>query len=148
MAQYGVADEGILGVSEKNGKGIGGAFKGDGNETQLAKTMDGGQGEEKMDADGLIEDETADTGSVRRSVYFHYLKSLGWDIGVLTIAFHILAHGLTAYSNIWLSKWSSEPASFNRTEDTAKRDLYLGVYGGLGLGQGIPIFVKKYVIDL
>ena len=37
-------------------------------------------------------------------------------------------------ANIWLSKWSSANYS---AEDTATRDLYLGVYGGLGAGQGM-----------
>lgn len=35
------------------------------------------------------------------------------------------------YSNIWLSEWSA-----SNTSDPAVRDMYLGVYGGLGLGQG------------
>ena len=135
-------EEGIIGDSEETGKGVREVSKADGIETQQANTIvDEGKDGERKDKDRLIKDETAGTGSVRRSVYFHYLKSIGWDFGVLTIVFHVLAHGLTAYSNVWLSKWSSEPASLNRTEDAAKRDLYLGVYGGLGLGQGIPIFV-------
>ena len=134
-----MAEEGRIGVSQESGHRV---SEGDGIETQLAKTKDGGQGKKKTDGDRLIEDETADTGNVRKSVYFHYFRSIGWDIGALTIAFHISAHALTAYSNVWLSKWSSEPVSLNRTEDnTAKRDLYLGVYGGLGFAQGIPIFV-------
>ena len=37
------------------------------------------------------------------------------------------------FSNIWLSKWSS--ANFT-AEETATRDMYLGIYGGLGIGQG------------
>lgn len=30
---------------------------------------------------------------------------------------------------MWLAEWSDE-------SDNDKRDMYLGVYGGLGLGQG------------
>lgn len=42
------------------------------------------------------------------------------------------------YSNIWLAKWSKA----NITDDST-RDLYLGIYSALGLGQG-RIFSECY----
>lgn len=36
-------------------------------------------------------------------------------------------------SNVWLSKWSSDQDAAN---DTGLRDMYLGVYGAFGAGQG------------
>ena len=36
-------------------------------------------------------------------------------------------------SNIWLSDWTEDYEAFN---DTHKRNVYLGVYGALGFGQG------------
>ena len=36
-------------------------------------------------------------------------------------------------SSIWLSAWTDDRAAFN---DTQRRDMYLAVYGALGLGQG------------
>ena len=93
MAQYGVAEDlEAIGVSASV-KVASGASKGESSETELVKAKDDGNEPEKNGADQLIEDETAETGSVRRNVYLHYLKSIGWDIGVLTVAFHILAHG-------------------------------------------------------
>lgn len=38
-------------------------------------------------------------------------------------------------SNLVLSDWSSQ-GSVNGTQDSATRDLYLGVYAGLGGAQG------------
>ena len=40
-------------------------------------------------------------------------------------------------SSLWLSEWSSDTnIVVNGTLDTGIRDMYLGVYAGLGLGQG------------
>jgi ATP-binding cassette subfamily C (CFTR/MRP) protein 1 len=53
-------------------------------------------------------------------------------------------------SNIWLSIWSESRMGENGTEalDTGERDMFLGVYGALGVGQGdtsllIPINSMK-----
>lgn len=40
-------------------------------------------------------------------------------------------------SNVWLSFWSTDDnVTVNGVTDTSKRDMYLGVYGALGIGQG------------
>lgn len=36
-------------------------------------------------------------------------------------------------SNLWLTKWSNDK---NVATDTDLRDMYLGVYGAFGFGQG------------
>lgn len=36
-------------------------------------------------------------------------------------------------SNLWLTKWSNDK---NVATDTGLRDMYLGVYGAFGFGQG------------
>jgi ATP-binding cassette subfamily C (CFTR/MRP) protein 1 len=47
-------------------------------------------------------------------------------------------------SNVWLSEWSNDRNIYvNETVDESKRDLYLGVYGALGAGQG-----KSYISHL
>ncbi|CAG7728120.1 unnamed protein product [Allacma fusca] len=88
----------------------------------------------------LIEVEKAEIGSVKRSVYLHYMKSIGWGIVTLSLVFHFILHGLTLSSSIWLSMWAAEPA-VNGTQNIAKRNLYLSVYGGLGIGQAVAVFV-------
>ena len=93
LAQYGKAEDlEDIGVSASK-QGVSAASDRDASGIESVKPKDDGKEGEKKNTDKLIEDETTETGSVRRSVYFHYLKSIGWDIGVLTIAFHILAHG-------------------------------------------------------
>lgn len=67
------------------------------------------------------------------AVYSHYLKSIGVTLSVTTILLNMVFQAFSIGSNIWLSEWSNDNTT---TEDTAKRDMYLGVYGGLGIGQG------------
>ncbi|KAK7079415.1 Canalicular multispecific organic anion transporter 1, partial [Halocaridina rubra] len=82
----------------------------------------------------LIEAERAKTGKVQMDVYKYYLKSVGVLSSLLTIIFYIASQGCTVGSSIWLSKWSEEPV-VNGTQDSQKRDMYLGVYGAFGIGQ-------------
>lgn len=103
------------------------------------KSTDGGP--VKLNADKLIEVEKAETGSVKWLVYKHYLLSIGLFLSFATIILNVIFQGFSIGSNLWLSAWSSDPSLtriINDTivVDTGKRDLYLGVYAGLGVGQG------------
>uniref|UniRef100_A0A1B6GCW0 ABC-type glutathione-S-conjugate transporter n=2 Tax=Cuerna arida TaxID=1464854 RepID=A0A1B6GCW0_9HEMI len=92
----------------------------------------------KKQGDKLIEAEKAETGSVKKHVYVHYLKSVGAVLTLVTIGLNILFQMFSIGSNIWLSQWSSDTSLIvNGTQDEGKRDMYLSVYAGLGLGQGV-----------
>lgn len=69
---------------------------------------------------------------VKMTVYGYYMRAIGSGLTALTILFYVGSQTCTVLSNIWLSKWSED---VNSTQP-AVRDLYLGVYGGLGIGQG------------
>lgn len=85
----------------------------------------------------LIEAEKAETGSVKWDVYKHYLKSIGIFLTAITLVLNMVFQGFSIGSNVWLSVWSADTEIVvNNVTDTAKRDLYLGVYGALGIGQG------------
>ncbi|CAD6208432.1 GSCOCT00003444001.2-RA-CDS [Cotesia congregata] len=86
----------------------------------------------------IIEAEKTETGSVKLRVYAHYLKSIGWFLSVSTIVMNAVFQSFSIGSNIWVSKWSDDTEMFvNGTLDRVKRDTYVGVYGALGIGQGI-----------
>ncbi|XP_020285956.1 multidrug resistance-associated protein 1 isoform X1 [Pseudomyrmex gracilis] len=88
----------------------------------------------------LIEVEKTETGSVKWQVYSHYLKSIGWFLSISTIVMNAVFQSFSIGSSVWLSVWSDDKLTVvNSTVDTAKRDMYLGVYGALGLGQGITV---------
>jgi ATP-binding cassette subfamily C (CFTR/MRP) protein 1 len=55
--------------------------------------------------DKLIEVEKAETGSVKWSVYKHYLRSIGVFLTVATIFLNMLFQGFSIGSNVWLGKW-------------------------------------------
>ncbi|XP_011343424.1 multidrug resistance-associated protein 1 isoform X3 [Ooceraea biroi] len=89
----------------------------------------------------LIEVEKTETGSVKWQVYSHYLKSIGWFLSISTIVMNAVFQGFNIGSSVWLSVWSNDNLTVgNGTVDTVKRDMYLGVYGALGLGQGVTVF--------
>ncbi|XP_018309824.1 multidrug resistance-associated protein 1 isoform X2 [Mycetomoellerius zeteki] len=89
----------------------------------------------------LTEIEKAETGSVKWKVYSHYLKSIGWFLSISTIVMNAVFQSFSIGSSVWLSIWSNDNQTVgNHTFDTAKRDMYLGVYGALGFGQGVTVF--------
>ena len=74
---------------------------------------------------------------VKWQVYSHYLKSVGWFLSMMTIVMNAMFQMFSIGSNVWLSKWSNDNETvINGTANVYKRDLYLGVYGALGIGQG------------
>ncbi|KAG7197439.1 hypothetical protein KM043_013293 [Ampulex compressa] len=89
----------------------------------------------------LVEVEKAETGSVKWQVYSHYLKSIGWFLAISTIVMNAVFQSFSIGSNVWLSVWSNDNTTIiNNTIDASKRDMYLGVYGALGLGQAMASF--------
>lgn len=91
----------------------------------------------EMTGEKLIEAEKAETGSVKWEIYKHYLKSIGIFLSLSTIVLNIVFQAFNIASNVWLSVWSEDKNIIvNGRTDTGKRDMYLGVYGLLGVGQG------------
>jgi hypothetical protein len=77
----------------------------------------------------------SDQRTVLQYFYFfrHYLKSIGIVLSMATIFLNMVFQGFSIGSNIWLSMWSIDPRAGN---ETGVRDMYLGVYGAFGAGQG------------
>ncbi|KAF7380118.1 hypothetical protein HZH66_014473 [Vespula vulgaris] len=97
----------------------------------------------------LIEVEKAETGSVKWKVYSHYLKSIGWFLSISTIVMNAVFQSFSIGSNIWLSAWSNDNmTSVDGTvvNDEARRDMYLGVYGALGLGQATFVMLAQLAL--
>lgn len=86
----------------------------------------------------LIETEKAETGNVSWQVYKHYLKSIGFFLMLATLLLNLVYQGFSVGSNVWLGVWADDKKIVvNGSVDTARRDMYLGVYGALGIGQGM-----------
>ncbi|KYM99989.1 Multidrug resistance-associated protein 1 [Cyphomyrmex costatus] len=92
----------------------------------------------------LTEIEKTETGSVKWKVYSHYLKSIGWFLSISTIVMNAVFQSFSIGSSVWLSIWSNDNQTVgNNTFDTAKRDMYLGVYGALGFGQATFVVLSQ-----
>ncbi|KAF5296657.1 hypothetical protein FQR65_LT10197 [Abscondita terminalis] len=89
----------------------------------------------------LIEAEKSETGSVKWEVYVHYLKSIGIFLSLSTIFLNVLFQFFTVGSNLWLSEWSS-----SKNTTTSERDVYLGVYGALGIGQVVSLLIMTLAL--
>ncbi|XP_055920592.1 multidrug resistance-associated protein 1-like [Eupeodes corollae] len=80
----------------------------------------------------LIESEKSQTGGVTLAVYKQYIQSIGVCLAISTILLNCCFQGLSIGSNLWLTEWSNDKRAGT---DTSVRNMYLGVYGGLGFGQ-------------
>ncbi|XP_026203748.1 multidrug resistance-associated protein 1 isoform X1 [Anabas testudineus] len=85
----------------------------------------------------LTEADKASTGQVKLSVFWAYLKAIGVLLSFISLLLFITHHGLSLFSNYWLSLWTDDPV-INGTQPT--RMMRLGVYGALGFSQGVAVF--------
>ncbi|XP_035829879.1 multidrug resistance-associated protein 1 [Aplysia californica] len=90
----------------------------------------------------LIEEERAETGTVGRKVYWKYIKAIGPLSFSLSLVLYACYMGVTVYSSIWLSMWTDDQYLANTSligteEYTDRTNLYIGLYAGLGVLQGL-----------
>ncbi|XP_042886660.1 multidrug resistance-associated protein 1-like isoform X6 [Penaeus japonicus] len=102
---------------------------------------------DKKIGEKLIETEKAETGKVQMSVYKYYIKAIGIIPALLTILSYTASNGCTVGSSIWLSRWAEEPLEPDGSLDTQKRDMYLGVYGALGICQALSILCGAFSLS-
>ncbi|XP_038214944.1 multidrug resistance-associated protein 1 isoform X4 [Zerene cesonia] len=113
------------------------------------RTPDGTTANDLKEKNKLIEAEKAETGSVKWAVYKHYLTSVGVFASVITIVMNLVLQLFQVGSNYWLAKWSNDDTMLvNGTVNKSTRDMYLGVYGGLGIGQVVSVSVSSLALYL
>ncbi|KAH8267412.1 hypothetical protein KR018_000796 [Drosophila ironensis] len=93
----------------------------------------------------LIETEKSQTGGVEFAVYKHYIKSVGIFLSVSTLVLNFVFQAFQIGSNLWLTKWADDARVAN---DTSLRDMYLGVYGAFGFGQGVLAYFAVVIVYL
>ena len=62
-------------------------------------------------------------------------------ISIVVFLLAFCAEGSVIGSQMWLAKWSS---GTNISE--SKRDMYLGIYGAIGTGQGLCVLVELFLL--
>lgn len=85
----------------------------------------------------LIEKEKAEVGKVKWYIYNYYLKNIGFKMILIIFGIQVFSQGFEIASNAWLGRWSEDDTIVvNGIANPAKRNMYLGVYGAVGFGQG------------
>ncbi|KAG8290821.1 Canalicular multispecific organic anion transporter 1, variant 2 [Homalodisca vitripennis] len=99
--------------------------------------------------DRLIQAEKTETGSVKWSVYTHYLKSAGILLCIATVGFMALFQAFSVLSSIWLSDWTNDKAAaVDGVQVPEKRSFYLEIYTLYGVGQVVAVLASAYTLAL
>ncbi|XP_064415228.1 multidrug resistance-associated protein 1 isoform X2 [Latimeria chalumnae] len=93
----------------------------------------------------LTEADKAQTGKVKFSVFWEYMKAIGLFLFFLSIFLFTCHHVASLASNYWLSLWTDDPI-INGTQQHTK--VRLGVYGTLGILQGIAVLGYSMAISI
>ena len=94
----------------------------------------------------LIEKETAETGSVKVAVYWFYMRCLGLLGAVTAVAGQTLYSCSNVLVSQWLTWWTN--STFGNSTEPANRNMYLGVYAGLGLAQTVIMMTYTAVLAI
>ncbi|XP_069503216.1 multidrug resistance-associated protein 1 isoform X2 [Ambystoma mexicanum] len=97
------------------------------------------------DAWKLTEADKAQTGRVKLSVFWEYMKAIGLVISFLSIFLFLCNHVAALSSNFWLSLWTDDEV-VNGTQQYTK--VRLAVYGTLGISQGIAVFGYSMAVSV
>ncbi|XP_067674526.1 multidrug resistance-associated protein 1-like [Haliotis asinina] len=92
----------------------------------------------------LIQEEKAETGRVKFSVFMDYAKAIGGITTFFIFLIFAMYQAATMASNIWISMWTDDALLKNmslvNTSDYQNRNtMYLGVYGAFGCVQAVVI---------
>ncbi|XP_051883066.1 canalicular multispecific organic anion transporter 1 [Pristis pectinata] len=95
----------------------------------------------------LTEDEAMETGKVKFKVYWKYLRAVGWLYSILITLLHFAHNMAVIGQNFWLSDWTNDATrDINSTDLASVRDWRIGIFGVLGLAQGIFVLLGVFLI--
>ncbi|KAL7855414.1 hypothetical protein AOLI_G00190180 [Acnodon oligacanthus] len=108
----------------------------------------------KKDSEGikkgqrLIEKEAMETGKVKFSVYMQYLRSMGWGYATMFVVVYFIQNVAFVGQNVWLSEWTNDAVRYpnESTYPAHIRDMRIGVFGALGIAQGLLVFLGTLLL--
>uniref|UniRef100_A0A8D2LBB2 Uncharacterized protein n=1 Tax=Varanus komodoensis TaxID=61221 RepID=A0A8D2LBB2_VARKO len=76
--------------------------------------------------------------TVKLIMYLQYMRAVGWGFSAWILISYILQAAFSIGSNLWLSDWTNDASLYqNETYPASQRDMRIGVYGALGVGQAL-----------
>ncbi|XP_075034070.1 ATP-binding cassette sub-family C member 3 isoform X2 [Mixophyes fleayi] len=99
----------------------------------------------KPPVDKLIQTETAETGRVKMTVFWQYIKAVGIAVSLFICFLYCCQNASAIGANVWLSDWSNELVINGTQQNTDKR---VGVYAALGLLQGILVMASSFTLAM
>uniref|UniRef100_A0A8D2LBI3 ABC-type glutathione-S-conjugate transporter n=1 Tax=Varanus komodoensis TaxID=61221 RepID=A0A8D2LBI3_VARKO len=80
----------------------------------------------------------ASASIVKLIMYLQYMRAVGWGFSAWILISYILQAAFSIGSNLWLSDWTNDASLYqNETYPASQRDMRIGVYGALGVGQAL-----------
>ncbi|XP_068597286.1 ATP-binding cassette sub-family C member 2 [Brachionichthys hirsutus] len=95
----------------------------------------------------LIDKEAMETGQVKFSVFLQYMRAMGWWYTFTVFVVYFIQNAAFIGQNIWLSDWTNDAVDYNETTYPSwKRDTRVGVFGVLGVAQGLFVFIGTLLL--
>uniref|UniRef100_A0A669DWJ6 Canalicular multispecific organic anion transporter 1 n=1 Tax=Oreochromis niloticus TaxID=8128 RepID=A0A669DWJ6_ORENI len=103
--------------------------------------------DEQKKGQKLIEKETMETGQVKLAVFLQYLRAMGWGYSAMVFVIYFIQTAAFVGQNLWLSDWTGDSVEYyNTTYPSWKRDTRVGVFGALGVAQGLFVFLGTLLL--
>uniref|UniRef100_A0A8C8HMP8 ATP-binding cassette, sub-family C (CFTR/MRP), member 2 n=1 Tax=Oncorhynchus tshawytscha TaxID=74940 RepID=A0A8C8HMP8_ONCTS len=84
---------------------------------------------------------------VKFSVYLQYLRAMGWGYSTMFFLVYFIQNVAFIGQNLWLSDWTNDAEDYyNKTYPNWKRDTRIGVFGALGVVQGVFVFMGTLLL--
>uniref|UniRef100_A0A8D2LEX9 ATP binding cassette subfamily C member 3 n=1 Tax=Varanus komodoensis TaxID=61221 RepID=A0A8D2LEX9_VARKO len=99
----------------------------------------------KGPSEKLIQAEIIETGTVKLTVFWQYMKAVGPFISLFICFLYACQNGASIGANVWLSDWTNDPV-INHTQHNVS--MRVGVYAALGLLQGLLVLISSFTLAL